>query len=58
MRLAVQDLDQWLGLKLMCNYVASLRYDHQPISLGDLGGMMAWPRQMLYKRGQHEMRHH
>lgn len=55
---AVQNLDQWLGLELMCNYVAGLRYDYQPIGLGDLDGLLARPRQMLCKRGQHDIRHH
>lgn len=58
MRPAVQDFDQRLRLELRSNDVAGLRYDYQPIGLSDLGGLLARPRQVLCKRGQHGSRHY
>lgn len=55
---AMQDLDQRLGLKPSCDNIPGLRNHNKPVGVGDWGGLLARPRQVLCKRCKHGSRHH
>lgn len=55
---AMQDFDEWLGLKFPGLDVAGLRNNSKLIGFGDPGRLLTRPSQILGERGQHGCWHH